>query len=88
MHASNPNDVANNVFASVGKTTEKGIPQGNYSPSFYLRGNFAESFFLFPAIPQEIGTLIPFCVPVTILKTIKDYISQPLASFNFYFLVS
>ena len=72
MHASNPNDVANNVFANVGKTTEKGIPQGNYSPSFYLRGK----------IPREIGTLIPFSVPVAVLKTIKDYVSQPLASFN------
>ena len=78
LHASNPNDVANNCFANVGKTTEKGIHQVNYKPSFYLRGNLAEAFFLFPAIPHEIGTLILFSVPVTIVKTIKDYLSQPI----------
>ena len=36
----NPKDIANifnNFFANVGKTTEKGIPRGSHSPSFYLR---------------------------------------------------
>ena len=44
----NPNDIANifnSFFANVGKTTEKGIPQGSHSPLFYLRGNYSGSIF-------------------------------------------
>ena len=88
----NPKDIANifnNFFANVGKTAEKAIPRGSHSPSFYLRGNYSGSIFLSPVTSHEIWTFIgkmdaskssgPYCVPVTILKTIRDYISEPLA---------
>ena len=88
----NPKDIANifnNFFANVGKTTEKGLPRGSHSPSFYLKGNYLGSIFLSPVTSHEIWTFIgkmdaskssgPYCVPVTILKTIRDYISEPLA---------
>ena len=47
----NPKDIANifnNVFANVGKTTEKGIPRGSHSPSLYLRGNYSGSIVFIP----------------------------------------
>ena len=79
----------NNFFANVGKNTKKGIPQGNHSPSFFLKGNYPGSIFLSPVTSHEIWTFIgnmnvskssgPHSVPVPILKTIKDYISEPLA---------
>ena len=88
----NPKDIANifnNFFANIGKTTEKGIPRGSHSPLFYLRGNYSRSIFLSPVTSHEIWILIgqmdvskssgPYSVPVTILKTIRDYISEPLA---------
>ena len=90
----NPNDIIanifNNFFANVGKTKEKGIPQGSHSPLFYLRGNYSGSIFLSPVTSHEIWTFIgkmnasksshgPYSVPVTILKTVRDYISKPLA---------
>ena len=88
----NPKDIANifnNFFANVGKTTEKGLPRGSHSPSFYLKGNYLGSIFLSPVTSHEIWTFIgkmdasksssPYGVPVTILKTIRDYISEPLA---------
>ena len=40
----NPEDITNifnNFFANVSKTTEKGIPRGSQSPSFYLRGSYS-----------------------------------------------
>ena len=88
----NPNDIANifnSFFPNVGKTTEKGIPQGSHSPLFYLMGNYSGSIFLSPVTSHEIWTFIgkmdasmscgPYRVPVTILKTVRDYISEPLA---------
>ena len=82
-------NIFNNFFANVGKTTEKGIPRGSHSPSFYLRGNYSGSIFLSPVTFHEIWTFIgmmdaskssgPYSIPVTILKTIRDYISEPLA---------
>ena len=88
----NPKDITNifnNFFANVGKTTEKGIPWGSQSPSFYLRGSYSGSFFLSPVTSHEIWTFIgkmdaskssgPYSVPVTILKTIRDHICEPLA---------
>ena len=88
----NPKDIANifnNFFANVGKTTEKAIPRGSHSPSFYPRVNYSGSIFLSPVSSHEIWTFIgkmdasksssPYSVPVTILKTIRDYISEPLA---------
>ena len=88
----NPNDIAdifNNFFANIGKTTEKGIPWGSHNPLFYLRGNYSGSIFLFPVTSNEIWAFIgkmdaskssgPYSVPVTILKIIRDYISEPLA---------
>ena len=60
----------------------------NHSPSFYLRVNYAESIYLSRS-SHEIWTFIgsinvrkssgPYSVPVTILKIIGDYISEPLA---------
>ena len=47
----NPKDIVNifnNFFANVGKTTDKGIPRGSHSPSFYLRGNYSGSIFFIP----------------------------------------
>ena len=88
----NPNDIAdifNNFFANIGKTTEKGIPRGSQNPLFYLRGNYSGSIFLSPVTSNEIWAFIgkmdaskssgPYSVPVTILKIIRDYISEPLA---------
>ena len=76
-------------FANIGKTTEKGIPRGSKSPSFYPRANYSGSIFLFPVTSNEIWTFIgkldaskssgPYSVPITILKTIRDNISEPLA---------
>ena len=90
----NPKDIAdifNNFFANIGKTTEKGIPQGSHNPLFYLRGNYSGSIFLSPVTSNEIWAFIgkmdaskssgPYSVPVTILKIIRDYISEPLAFF-------
>ena len=51
-------NIFNNFFANVGKTTEKGIPRGNHSPSFYLRGNYSGSIFLSPVTSHEIGLLL------------------------------
>ena len=92
MH-DNPKDIAdifNNFFANIGKTTEKGIPRGSQNPLFYLRGNYSGSIFLFPVTSNEIWAFIgkmdaskssgPYSVPVTILKIIRDYISEPLDS--------
>ena len=88
----NPEDITNifnNFFANVGKTTEKGIPRGSQSPSFCLRGSYSGSIFLSPVTSHEIWTFIgkmdaskssgPYSVPVTILKTIRDHICEPLA---------
>ena len=88
----NPEDITNifnNFFANVSKTTEKGIPRGSQSPSFYLRGSYSGSIFLSPVTSHEIWTFIgkmdaskssgPYSVPVTILKTIRDHICEPLA---------
>ena len=88
----NPDDVANilnNFFANIGKVTEKVILRGSHSPLFYLMGNYSGSIFLSPVTSNEIWTFIgkmdaskssgPYSVPVTILKTIRDYISEPLA---------
>ena len=79
----------NNFFANTGKSTEMGIPQGSHSPLLYLRGNYLlGSIFLSPVTSNEIWTFIgkmdasnasgPYSVPVTILKTIREYISEPL----------
>ena len=56
---------------------------------FYLRGNYSGSIFLSPVTSNEIWAFIgkmdaskssgPYSVPVTILKIIRDYISEPLA---------
>ena len=57
----NPNDIANifnNFFANIGKTTEKGIPWGSKSPSFYPRGNYSGSIFLSPVTSNEIWTFL------------------------------
>ena len=88
----NPKDIANifnNFFANIGKTTEKRIPRGSHSPLFYLRGNYSRSIFLSPVTSHEIWIFIgqmdvskssgPYSVPVTILKTIRDFISESLA---------
>ena len=68
---------------------EKGIPQGSHSPLFYLRGNYSGLIFLSPVTSHETWTFIgnmdaskscgPYSVPVTILKTVRDYMSEPLA---------
>ena len=88
----NPEDITNifnTFFANVGKTTEKGIPRGSQSPSFYLRDSYSGSIFLSPVTSHEIWTFIgkmdaskssgPYSVPVTILKTIRDHMCEPLA---------
>ena len=41
-------NIFNNFFANFGKITEKGIPRGSHSPSFYLRGCYSGSMFLIP----------------------------------------
>ena len=76
------------LLALVRLATEKEIPQVNDSPSFYLRVNYAESIYL-SVTSHEIWTFIgsmnvrkssgPCSVPVTVLKIIRDYISEPLA---------
>ena len=53
------------------------------------RGNYSGSIFLSPVTSNEIWTFIgkmdatkssgPYSVAVTILKTVRDYISEPLA---------
>ena len=95
MSVDNSNDIANifnNFFANVGKTTEKGIPQGSHSPLFYLRGNYLGSIFLSPVTSHEIWTFIgkmdaskscgPYSVPATILKTVRDYTYPSLLHFK------
>ena len=57
----NPNDIANifhNVFANVGKTTEKEIPQGSHSPLFNLRGNYSGSIFYTLSLHMKFGLLL------------------------------
>ena len=51
-------NIFNNFFANVGKTSEKGIPQGSHSSLFYLRGNYSGSIFLSPVTSHEIWTFI------------------------------
>ena len=68
---------------------ETGIPLGSHNPSFSVGGNYSKSiFFLSLVTSHEIWTFIgkdaskssgPYSIPVTILKTIRDYISEPLA---------
>ena len=76
------------LLTLVRLATEKEISQVNHSPSFYLRVNYAESIYL-SVTSHEIWTFIgsmnvrkssgPCSVPVTVLKIIRDYISEPLA---------
>ena len=76
------------LLTLVRLATEKEIPQVNHSPSFYLRVNYAKSIYL-SVTSHEIWTFIgsmnvrkssgPCSVPVTVLKIIRDYISEPLA---------
>ena len=51
-NANNIANTVNNFFVNVGKTTEKGIPRGNHSPSFYLKGSYSG----LPATSNEIDT--------------------------------
>lgn len=88
----NPNDIANifnSFFANVGKTMEKGIPQPLILPRGGGGGNYSGSIFLSPVTSHAIWTFIgkmdaskscgSYSIPVTILKTVRDYISEPLA---------
>ena len=71
--------------------TRKEISQVNHSPFFHLRVNYQESNYLSPVTSHKIWTFIgsmnvskssgPYSV--SILKIVRDYISEPLA-----FLVS
>ena len=84
-----PKDTAN-IFiifiANLGKASyRKGnLAQVNHSPSFYLRVIYAESIYV-SVISHEIWTLIEvfrsISVPVTILKSIRDYIHQVVSTF-------
>ena len=77
------------LLALVRLATVKEIPRVNHSPSFYLRVSYVESIYLSPVASHEIWTFIgsmnvrnssgPYSVPVTVLKIIRDYISEPLA---------
>ena len=88
----NPQDIANifnKFFVNVGKTTEKDIPKGDHSVSFYLRGNYLQSIFISPVTPSEVSLIIsqmnnnksvgPNSIPIPILKILKDHISKPLS---------
>ena len=76
------------LLTLVRLATEKEIPQGNHSPSFYLMVNYGESIYL-SVTSHEIWTFIgsmnvkkssgQCSVPVTVLKIITGYISEPLA---------
>ena len=72
------------LLALVRLATETETPLVNHSPSFYLKVNYAESIYV-SVTSQEIWTLIgslsvrksvPYSVPVTILKSIRDYTSS------------
>ena len=77
------------LLALVRLATVKEIPRVNHSPSFYLRVSYVGSIYLSPVASHEIWTFIgsmnvrnssgPYSVPVTVLKIIRDYISEPLA---------
>ena len=64
-------------------------PREITAPHLFLKGNYPGSIFLSPVTSREIWTFIgnmnvskssgPYSVPVTILKTIKGYITEPLA---------
>ena len=61
----------------------------NHSSSFYLRVNYVESMYLSLVTSHEIWTFIgsmnvsrssgPYSLPVSVLKIIRDCISEPLA---------
>jgi len=66
----NPNNIANifnSFFANVGKTMEKGIPQGSHSPLFYLRGNYSGSIFLPLSLHMQFGLLLVRWMPASLV---------------------
>ena len=77
------------LLTLVRLATEKEIPRVNHSPLFYLRVNYVESIYLSLVTSHEIWTFIgsmnvsrssgPYSVPVSVLKIIRDCISEPLA---------
>ena len=70
------------LLTLVRLATEEETPVVNHRLSFYLRVNYAESCYV-SVTSLEIGTLIgsfsvtkssvPYSVPVTILKSIREY---------------
>ena len=69
----NPNDIANifnNFFANIGKTTEKGIPWGSKSPSFYPRGNYSGSIFGSYALHTDPKSEAILCVSVSVCQSV------------------
>ena len=78
----------NDYFSNIGHNLVKTMPVSKKSPDDYLQGSPAHSFFLFPCTSKEIELEIsklpngkatgPFSIPVTIIKSLKEFISIPL----------
>ena len=81
-------DVFNEYFSSIGSNIANSI-QANGEYLSFMRGNFAESFFMTPTSPQEVFSVtnnlkpkscdsIRF-IPVRVLKAINHLICHPLS---------
>ena len=84
-----PKEIAsslNKYFVSVPEQVDKDIPRTNKSPMDYLNHCVQNSFFLSPADPKEIESIIlsfsnkksvgPYSIPVRLLKTLACEISE------------
>ena len=83
-------NVFNNFFVNVSALVCSEIPRSKKSPIDYLGCRNPNSIYLNPIIHTEIDDIIsllqngkstrPFSIPVKLLKVLKPYISQPLAT--------
>ena len=91
IEINDPDQIANTFneyFANIGSSLADEIPEVDESPSGYPTSCLSESFYMLPVssfeIEEEIARLHcnkssgPFCIPISILKSLKFVISKPL----------
>ena len=86
MGDKNITECLNNSFVNIGSSVAGQVLTGPRDPAYFLKGNFAELFFISPTIPNLVYTIISSLqnkggslntFPTKVLKFLLSLISAP-----------